>query len=70
VKESSSSDRVDVTNARPGEIRFELRLQLPEGGRVVRADHPMASKSGRPIFRLTVPANQTVTLRYQWEHVT
>jgi hypothetical protein len=70
VKESSSSDRVDVTNARPGEIRFELRLQLPEGGRVVRADHPMAGKNGRPIFRLTVPANQTVTLRYQWEHVT
>jgi hypothetical protein len=70
VKESSSSDRVDVTNARPAEIRFELRLQLPEGGRVVRADHPMASKNGRPIFRLTVPANQTVTLRYQWEHVT
>ena len=63
-------DRVDVTNARPAEIRFELRLQLPEGGRVVRADHPMASKNGRPIFRLTVPANQTVTLRYQTEHVT
>jgi hypothetical protein len=70
VKESSSSDRVDVANARPAEIRFELRLQLPEGGRIVRADHPMASKNGRPIFRLTVPANQTVTLRYQWEHVT
>jgi hypothetical protein len=70
LKESSSSDRVDVTNARPAEIRFELRLRLPEGGRVVRADHPMASKNGRPIFRLTVPANQTVTLRYQWEHVT
>jgi hypothetical protein len=70
VKESSSSDRVDVTNARPAEIRFELRLQLPEGGRVVRADRPMASKNGRPIFRLTVPANQTVTLRYRWEHVT
>jgi hypothetical protein len=63
-------DRVDVTNARPAEIRFELRLQLPEGGRVVRADRPMATKNGRPIFRLTVPANQTVTLRYQWEHVT
>jgi hypothetical protein len=63
-------DRVDVTNARPAEIRFELRLQLPQGGRVVRADHPMATKNGRPIFRLTVPANQTMTLRYQTEHVT
>ena len=63
-------DRVDVTNTRPAEIRFELRLRLPEGGRVVRADHPMARKNGRPIFRLTVPANQTMTLRYQTEHVT
>jgi hypothetical protein len=63
-------DRVVVANARPAEIRFELRLQLPEGGRVVRADHPMATKHGRPIFRLTVPANQTMTLRYQTEHVT
>jgi hypothetical protein len=63
-------DRVDVTNARPAEIRFELRLRLPEGGRIVRADHPVARKNGRPIFRLTVPANQTMTLRYQWEHVT
>jgi len=68
--ENRSADRVDVHNARPMAIQFELRLRLPEGGRVVRPDHPMATKNGRPIFRLTVPANQTMTLRYQWEHVT
>jgi hypothetical protein len=67
VKESRDADRVDVHNARPTAIQFELRLRLPEGGRVVRPDHPMATKNGRPIFRLTVPANQTVTLRYQTE---
>ena len=40
-----------------------------KGGRVLRADHPLGSKNGRPIFRLTIPANETATLRYQTEHV-
>jgi hypothetical protein len=63
-------DRVDVSNARAEEIRFELRLRLPEGGRVVRADRQLGAKNGRPIFRLTIPAGQTATLRYQTEHLT
>jgi hypothetical protein len=62
-------DRVEVSNGRATEIHFELRLQLPEGGRVVRADHPLGTKNGRPIFRLTIPAGETATLRYQTEHV-
>jgi hypothetical protein len=61
-------NHVDISNASGTEIHFELRLQLPEGGRVVRADHPLGTKNGRPIFRLTIPANETVTLRYQWQH--
>jgi hypothetical protein len=60
-----SVNHIDVSNARATEIHFELRLRLPEGGRVVRADHPLGTKNGRPIFRLTIPANETVTLRYQ-----
>lgn len=65
-----SVTRVDISNARPAEIQFELRLRLPQGGRVVRADHPLGTKNGRPIFRLTIPANETVTLRYQTQHTT
>jgi hypothetical protein len=61
-------NRVDVSNARATEIQFELRLRLPEGGKVVRADHPLGTKNGRPIFRLTIPANETMTLRYQTQH--
>jgi hypothetical protein len=57
--------RVEISNARAAPIQFELRLRLPEGGRVVRADHPMGRKNGRPIFRLTIPATQSATLRYQ-----
>jgi hypothetical protein len=62
-------NHVDVSNARAAEIHFELRLRLPQGGRVVRADHALGTKNGRPIFRLTIPANGTVTLRYQCQHV-
>ncbi len=42
--------RVDITNARPTPVQFELRLQLNPGGRVVHADHPLGSKNGRPMF--------------------
>jgi hypothetical protein len=69
AKERTRSIRVDVSNARAAEIHFELRLRLPEGGHVVHADHPVGTKNGRPIFRLTIPANETVTLRYQWQHI-
>jgi hypothetical protein len=61
-------NRVDISNAKPTDIQFELRLQLPPGARVVRADHPLGARNGRPIFRLKVPANGTATVRYQTEH--
>jgi hypothetical protein len=76
VKEKSSVDsahttvfeRVEVSNARAAEIQFELRLDLGEGARVTRADHALAFKNGRPIFRLSIPAGETATLRYQIEN--
>jgi hypothetical protein len=61
-------NRVVISNARAAAIPFELRLRLPEGGRIVRADHPLGNKHGRPIFRLTIPANQSVTVRFQTQH--
>ena len=57
--------RVEVSNARAAAIDFELRLRLPEGARIVRADHPVGTKNGRPIFRFKVPANQSVAVRFQ-----
>jgi len=62
-------NRVEISNAGVTNVRFELRLRLPEGARVVHADHPMGTKNGRPIFRLTLPANETVTLRYQTQPI-
>jgi hypothetical protein len=60
-------ERVEIANAKPIGIEFELRLRLPDGGQVVRATQAPGAKNGRPLFRLKVPANQTITLRYQWQ---
>jgi hypothetical protein len=60
---------VEVSNARTAGIDFELRLRIPEGARVVRADHPLGTKNGRPIFRFKVPANQSVTVRFQTQGI-
>jgi hypothetical protein len=57
--------RVDITNARNREARFELELRLGEGETVVRADRPLGRKNGRPIFTLRVPAESTATVRFQ-----
>jgi hypothetical protein len=61
--------RVEVSNASPAGIDFELRLTLPEGARIVRADHPIGTKNGRPIFRFKVPPNQTVAVRFQTQGI-
>jgi hypothetical protein len=63
-----AANRVAISNARPTDVQFELRLQLEAGARVVRADHALGTKNGRPIFRLKVPANNIVTIRYQVAH--
>ena len=61
--------RVEVTNARAAGIDFELRLRLPQGARIVRADHSVGAKNGRPIFRFKVPANQMVAVRFQTQGI-
>ncbi len=60
--------RVEVSNARDSQIQFELRLKLFGDARVVRADHAVGTKNGQPIFRLTIPAHGTATVRYQTQH--
>jgi hypothetical protein len=62
---TSTIERVQISNARSSAVRFELRL--PREERLVRADHPAASKDGRPIFFLTIPPQGRVTVRFQNE---
>ena len=58
-------NRIEVSNARPYPVQVELRLWLDDGAQMVRASHAFGQKNGRPIFRLTVPANDTLEVRYQ-----
>jgi hypothetical protein len=60
--------RVDISNAGPVPVPFELRLQLPADAGIVRSDHALGMKNGRPIFRLSIPANGSATLRFQTQH--
>jgi hypothetical protein len=57
-----AATRVTISNPRNGAIRFELRLA--QGSRVLRADHPLSSKDGRPIFHLSIPAQGAATVRF------
>jgi hypothetical protein len=60
------SYRVDIANARRQAVDFELKLHFYDDRvHVQNADRLMGTKNGRPIFRLSVPANSTVTLHYQ-----
>lgn len=61
-------NRIDLSNARNGPVSVELRLQLSDGARLVRADHLPTTHNGLPTFRLTIPAGDTATVRYQTEH--
>lgn len=58
-------ERVRIGNSHAAPIQMELAVQLYEGAQVIRADHPLATRNGRPIFRMTIPALGSSTLRYQ-----
>ncbi|HLY54578.1 MAG TPA: hypothetical protein VKS60_03410 [Stellaceae bacterium] len=63
----SDESRVEIDNAGGAAVAFELQLALEDGARVVRADQPLEMKNGRPLFRVTVPANGSAVVRYQVE---
>jgi hypothetical protein len=64
-EEVDTARQVEVSNARDQPIDFEVRLQLQGKTQIIRADHPVATKKGRPVFHLQVPAHGTVMLRFQ-----
>jgi hypothetical protein len=65
----SRVQQAEITNARETDIQFELKVPLAAGARIVSADHPVGAKNGRPLFRFKVPANETVTVRFQTQGV-
>jgi len=58
-------DRVEITNAHPFPIEAEVEVYIDGGEELVRADREPERKNGRPLFRITVPANESVEFRYQ-----
>ncbi|HEY6457121.1 MAG TPA: hypothetical protein VIY90_17740 [Steroidobacteraceae bacterium] len=61
----NSVRRIEVSNARSAAIDFELVVRLADGARIIRADRPLGTRNGRPVFRLKVPAHHIVTVRFQ-----
>jgi hypothetical protein len=64
----SAVNRLDVSNAHDMSVSVELRLVLPDGWQLLRADHTPTTRNGRPTFRLSVPARGAVTIQYQTAH--
>jgi hypothetical protein len=62
------ANRIEIHNARPQAILMELRLNLKDGTRLIGAIPVPAELRDRPLFKLTVPANASATIRYQTEH--
>ena len=64
VRTGKQVQRIEISNAGAAPIRFELKLQTYGAERIVDADHPVDKEDGRPIFRLTVPANDSVVILF------
>jgi hypothetical protein len=60
--------RIEIRNARRSAIRFELRLRLADGSQLIGADHTPTVRDGRLLFKLTIPAGGSGTIRYQTRH--
>ena len=57
-------ERVAISNATSRPVAFELRLRKYDESRVVAATLPVGMKDGRPIFRMTLPANGSISFDY------
>jgi hypothetical protein len=65
VRLTVTGARIDVSNARKVPVLAEIGLDLPGGVELVRADHNTTTRNGRPTFRVTVPAQDGLTIRFQ-----
>ena len=59
--------RVELANATAEPVSFELKLQTWGAQRVTAHDRAMGRQDGQPIFVISLPANDTVTLHYTVE---
>ena len=57
--------RIEVSNARDSPTPMEIGIFMYDGESLVRSDIAPTSRNGTPTLRFTIPANQTVTIRYR-----
>jgi hypothetical protein len=58
-------NQIELSNARPFPVQVEVRVYLNDGEEIANADVTPGAKNGQPIFKVTVPANDTLSIRYQ-----
>ncbi len=56
---------VEIDNAGREAAAFELEIVLGEGEAIVDADHEMGMKNGQPLFALSLPAGDKVSIHYR-----
>ena len=57
--------RIEVSNAETKEVQVELRVSIPAGAVLAAADHPAALEDGKQVFRLSLAAGASATVRYR-----
>jgi hypothetical protein len=57
--------RIEVSNARGSPTPMEIGIFMYAGESLVSSDIAPAPRNGTPTFRFTIPANQTMTIRYR-----
>ncbi len=60
----ADSYRLRVTNDQPRPVRFETEFDVEDGHRML-PERRLQERDGRPLWRVTIPANGSVTLRYR-----
>ena len=58
------SYRLRVTNDQPRPVRFEAEFEVEDDHRL-QPERRLQERDGRPLWRVTIPANGSVTLRYR-----
>ncbi len=61
---TSQDEEVVISNAGASDKPLELKLPLYGGSKLSKADRPYQKRDGQPLFLITVPAGETISLHY------
>jgi hypothetical protein len=67
VQLHAHASRIDVTNAQSQAADLEIHLHIPDGMQLIAARPAPAQAGAQPLFKVTVPAHGSASVRYQTE---